>query len=207
MIRLRILLALVMFSFFLPAFAQEQMDIYSVAVPVENQSESQRQAAFSVALHEVVNTLNANPNIKSNTDLSKLLEHSEVYVESYSYQTDPEQQDALKIIVHFDREALNQFFPQLHATQSQPLNLQISGVTSTQSLNAITDYISQMNAIKSVMISQVMGENVTFSVVLQGNVSVFIQALLTSQRFVSLSAEDSLDQSTLRFKWIGELNV
>ena len=204
MIKLRTFITCLILVFALPVFAQEKTDIYTVAVPVENPSEPQRQAAFLVALNEVVALLSVNPNVKAKTNLSELFDHPELYVESFSYQSDPEQEDALNIIVHFDREALNQFFPQQHVSQSQNLNLQISGVTSALELNAMTHDLSQMNTIKALTIEQVKGEDVLLSVILRGNVASFIQTLLADQRFVSLSAEDSQDQSGLRFKWMGE---
>ena len=207
MIKLRIFFSFLILALAFPVFALDAVDIYSVIVPVENQSDSQRQAAFVIALQEVTNSLNANSNIKSNADLSELFAHPEHYVESYSYQTDPEQQDALNIIVHFDREALSPFFLQQHVAQSQHVDLQVSGITSALALNAMMHDLSQMNAIKSLTITQVKSESVIVSVMLQGNVANFIQALLTDQHFASLSAEDSQtleEQTALRFKWIGE---
>lgn len=203
-ILIRILLAFLVMSFAFPVFAQEVVDAYSVVVPVENQSGAQRQVAFLDALHEVVETLVANPNVKQDVDLSVLFAHPELYVESFSYLSDPEQQDALNIVVHFDRQALSQFFPQQHTTQSQSVSLQISGVTTAPMLNAVTHYLSQINAVKSIVIQQVSADHVTVSVMLQGDISRFIQALLAGQRFVSLSAENAPDQSALRFKWVGE---
>ena len=188
-----------MICFSVPVFAQAKVDVYNVVVPVENQSEPQRQAAFQVALHELVDL---NPRFNQASDLTKLFDHPELYVESFSYQSDPEQEDALKIVVHFDQEALSPFFQQQHAIQSQRLDLQISGVTSAQILNAIMNYLNQINSIKSVVIEQVNGENVILSVMLQGNTANFIQTLIADQHFVSQSAEDSQDSSALRFKWI-----
>lgn len=193
-----------MLSFAFPVFAQEKVDMYTVVLPVENQSKPQQQIAFEVALHQLVDT---HPSFKQASDLSTLFDHPELYVESFSYQSDPEQEDALKIIVHFDRGALSPFLLQSHAVQSQRLDLQISGVTSELILNSMTHYLSSINAIKSVMIAQVMDENVTLSVTLQGNIGNFIQTLLSSQHFVALNTDDPLDQSALRFKWIGDLNV
>lgn len=200
---MRAFLAFLLFSFAFPVFAEEKIDVYSVTMPVENISEPQRQAAFTEALHHVVDNLAANPNIKSDADLSELFAHPEYYVESYSYLSDPEQQDTLQIIVHFDPQALRPFFPQQHTLQSQRLSLQVSGMTSAETLNAVTDYLAQISAVKSVTIEQVLGENVILSVFLQGSESHFIQILLSDQRFVSLSAEDS-EASALRFKWAGE---
>ena len=186
-------------------FAQEKTDIYNVTVPVENQLEPQRQAAFGVALHEMVDTLSANPNVKASADLSELYAHPELYVASYSYQSDSDQEEGLKIIVHFDREVLSPFFPQQQrVAQSQPLELQVSGIMSASILNAMMHDLNQMNVLKSVMIEQVKGENVQLSIVLQGNEANFIQTLLANQHFVTLSAEDPHDQAALRFKWIGE---
>ncbi len=200
---MRIFFACLIISFAFPVFAQEKVDIYSVVLPIENQSEPQRQVAFATALQQVVGNLSANSTIKSEADLPELLAHPERYVESYSYLSDPEQQDALQIVVHFDRQALSPFFPQQQVVQSQRLNVQVSGVTSAQMLSAVTQALSQISAVKSVIIEGVSGENILLSVLLQGNVSGFIQTLLSSQHFVSLSSDDS-DQSELRFKWIGE---
>lgn len=198
-ILIRIVLAIVMFCVSVLVFAQEQADSYTVIVPVENQSELQRQSAFETALHNLVN---ANPAFNSVADSPKLFDHPELYVESFSYQTDADQEDALKIIVHFDRESLSPFFQQAHTVQSQQVNLQISGVTSAQVLNQMTNYLDQMNVIKFVMIKQVAGENVLLSVILQGNVANFIQALMADQHFVSQGTEDPQDASALHFKWI-----
>ncbi|MES2205029.1 MAG: DUF2066 domain-containing protein [Pseudomonadota bacterium] len=201
--KIRIFLAYLILSFALPVFAQEKVDIYTVVLPVENQLEPQRQDAFATALQQVVGNLSASPNVKSDADLSEIFAHPERYVESYSYLSDPEQTDVLQIVVHFDSQALGSFFPQQHVAQSQRLNVQISGITSAETLNAAMHFLRQINTVKSVMIEQVSGENIILSVFLQGNSNSFAQILIDSQHFVSLSAEDS-DQSTLQFKWVGE---
>lgn len=197
---IKIVLPLLLFCFSLASFAQIKTDNYSVIVPVDNQSEPQRQTAFSVALHELVDT---NASFDQTSDLNKLFEHPELYVESYSYQSDFDQEDGLKIVVQFDPAALSPFFQPPHGVQSQSLNLQISGVTSVQVLNAIVQCLNQIKTVKSVMIEQVNGESVKLSFILQGNIDNFIQTFLSDQRFISMSAVDSQDQFMLRFKWVG----
>ncbi len=191
-----------MMCFFCPTFAEEKDDIYNVTVAVENQSELQRQAAFSQALHEVVDKLSITRAVKQEPDLSALFTHPELYVESFSYRSNSEQDEGLAINVRFDRDALSQFFPQQEIVESQRLVMEISGIISEQNLNEAMSYLSQINSIKSVAIQQVNGGTVMLLIVLQGNEANFIQTLIADQRFVSLSAENPEELSALRFRWI-----
>ncbi len=191
-----------MICFCCPTFAGGQDDIYNVTVAVENQSESQRQAAFAQALHEVIDKLSVTRAVKQETDLSALFAHPELYVESFSYGSSSEQDEGLAINVRFDRDALNQFFPQQEIVASQRLVMEISGIISEQNLNEAMSYLRQINSIKSLTIQQVNGVTVMLLIVLQGNQANFIQTLMTDQRFVSLSAENPEELSVLRFRWI-----
>lgn len=183
-------------------FAEDQQDAYAASIAVTDQSESQRITAFAIAAHVVADNLNAGASVKQQEDLSPLFAHPEQYVASFSYVTDPEQPDALEIKVRFDRDALQQFFAPKNVQQSQRFDLQISGISSEQSLNALTQYLTQIDSVKSLTIKQVNGESVVFGLKLQGNQANFIQRLITDQRLVSLSAEDSNEPSALCFKWI-----
>ena len=192
-----------MMCFYCPTFAEEKDDIYNVTVAVENQSESQRQAAFAQALHEVVNKLSVSRAVvKQEANLSALFAHPERYVESFSYGSNSEQDEGLAINVRFDRDALSQFFPQQENVQSQRLVMEISGIISEQNLNEAMSYLSQINSVKSATIQQVNGATVMLLIVLHGNEANFIQTLMTDQRFVSLSAENPEELSALRFRWI-----
>jgi hypothetical protein len=191
-----------MMCYYCPTFAEEKYDIYNVTITVENQSESQRQAAFAQALHEVVNKLSVARAVKQEADLSALFAHPELYVESFSYGSNSEQDEGLAINVRFDREALSQFFPQQENLPSQRWVMEISGIISEQSLTEAIRYLSQINSVKSVTVQQVNGATAMLLIVLHGNEANFIQTLMTDQRFVSLSAENPEELSALRFRWI-----
>lgn len=199
---MRKLLVFFMLTVALSVFAEEGVDIYTVTLPVENSSKGQQQIAFASGLHEVVDALNANSNLKLGDNFSQLFEHPEHYVESYSYLSDPEQPDTLQIVIHFDRQALRPLFSPQQTMQSQRLYVQVSGITSAESLNVMRQSLSQISAIKSLMIEQVSGDSVILLLVLQGSVTHLIQTLLGSQHFVSLNAEE--DSERLRFKWLGK---
>lgn len=191
-----------MISFAYPIFAEGDKDNYTATVAVAGQSERQRSIAFTEAAHEVADNLNADSSVEQQQDLSLLFAHPEQYVASFSYIADPEQQDALEIKVRFDRDALQPFFASKNMQKAQRLDLQVSGINSAQSLNALTQYLNQINSVKSLLVSQVNGETVRLKLELQGNQAVFIQKLLTDQRLVSLDAQDSNELSALNFKWI-----
>lgn len=194
-----------MFLFVCPIFAQEGRDVYSAQLPVENQSEAQRQKAFDDALREVLESLSQTPNLKVDADTAVLFEHPDRYVESYSYLSDPEQPDALQIVVHFDQHALQPFISFDHPIQQQHYDLQISGISSVESLNALTQYLNQVKGVRTLSIQQVTGDVINLTLVLKGvSVDGFVQTLLTSQRFVAADKGSVSNLSVLQFKWIGE---
>lgn len=202
---IKTLIILLMVGFLHVTFAEAPVldDPYSATVAVPDQSEAARRPAIHDALQSVISTLSNDPSLNHDSDTSILLEHPEQYVESFSYITDPDQDNGLEIVVHFDRAALKPFFVQAHTEKEQSMNIQISGIASAQDLNAMTQYLKQLRNIQSVSVIQVNGVDVVLSLVLSADENVFLQTLQVDQRLALLNANDGQEKSALRFKWVG----
>lgn len=205
---IRILLLLLTVMFINSGFAETSQNIYSAITPIENQSEQARQQAFPLALQNVVDQLTTTGIIIPNEDLDELYSHANLYVASFSYvankdsvpDQDEEQAKPLMMNIQFDRDALTQFFMRHHMIHLYYFTLQVSGISDEQNLNAMMNYLNQVNNVQSVMITAVSQNNVAVSLTSLSDKSRWLQTIASGQRLQLLN-EDAKDASLFYVMW------
>jgi len=109
---MRYLIGLFLLIFLLPLYAVQVDGLYSASVPVENQSQSARKAAISVALNKVLQKVSGRQSILNDASLQKALSNVGSYVEQFQYMKNEAGQNGYLLTVRFQKAALDKLMKQ-----------------------------------------------------------------------------------------------
>lgn len=182
----------------------DENNLYSITVPVENQSLSQRSLGFSSALEILEQRLNNGSLNHDAIDFTVPFAHPEQYIESFSYIKDVAQPDLIKLNVHFDSEALKPFLPASYEKNksSQVILLQINAIRNFDDLNSLVAILKNINSVQSVFIQHVFSDHILIKVSYSENPSFFIKQLIHNPHLTIIETNDLIDFPRLSFEWV-----
>ncbi len=148
--------------------------LYTGEVPVNSQSEGDRNEALKAALAQVFTKVGGDTSILTRPDIGKAVAGASRYVQQYQYTQDPTTGHML-LSAQFDRDAIDQLLgnsvakggdasPAVIDTKPQSYRVWVSGVGSADAYARLVGALSRNELVRGVQAEQARGDGVELKI-------------------------------------------
>ena len=174
-------------------WAQQPVDIYRVEVPVDSQSDADREAAAKATLGEVLVRVTGDTSVLLHPMIRDAINDAPDYLAKYTYSSEK------NLVLNYSPQAIKTLLQnaQVFASNIGQLQVKVIGVKDFAAFKQVQAYLKSLAVVRKAELEIVSNDTLLFNLTVDGDADLFKTTLAVSNRLQPVDDTGS----PLSFRW------